>query len=91
LAEFEVSPELCDDIADLRKKIQRLSKANVLFLDETHLRLNEAPAHTLVAPGESAYVVVEDTTAYAKRYDMIACCTGKEVLPPIIYTPDERK
>jgi hypothetical protein len=91
LAEFEVSPELCDDIADLRKKIQRLSKANVLFLDETHLRVNEAPTHTLVAPGESAYVVVEDTTAYAKRYDMIACCTGKEVLPPIIYTPDERK
>jgi hypothetical protein len=22
---------------------------------------------------------------------MIACCTGKEILPPIIYTPDERK
>jgi DDE superfamily endonuclease len=36
-------------------------------------------------------VVVEDTTAYAKRFDMIACCSGKEVLPLIIYTPDERK
>lgn len=57
------------------------------------MRLNEAPNQTLVCPGETEYVVVEDTTSYAKRFDMIACCTGKEVLPPIIYiyTPDERK
>jgi hypothetical protein len=83
-----VSSDLCDSIAELRKKIQRLNKANVLYLDETHMRLNEAPNRTLVCPGESEYVVVEDTGSYAKRFDMIACCTGKEVLPPIIYTPD---
>jgi hypothetical protein len=86
-----VSSELCDSVAKLRRKIQRLNKANVLFLDETRMRLNEAPARTLACPGEKEYVVVEDTSAYAKRFDMIACCTGKEVLPPIIYTPDERK
>lgn len=86
-----MSSALCDDIADLRRKIQRMNKANVLFLDETHLKLNTAPTHTLVAPGEKEYVVVEDTSSYAKRYDMIACITSKEVLPPIIYTPDERK
>ena len=68
-----------------------MSKANVLFLDETHLKLNGAPTQTLVAPGETEYVVVEDTSLYAKRYDMIACITSKEVLPPIIYTPNERK
>jgi hypothetical protein len=86
-----VSGELCDDIADLRKKIQRTSKGNVLFLDETHVRLSAAPARTLVAPGEKEYVVVEDTSTYARRFDMIACVSGKEVLPPIIYTPDDRK
>jgi hypothetical protein len=82
---------LCDSIAELRRKIQRLNKANVLFLDETHMRLNEAPRTTLVYPGEKEYVVVDDTTSYAKRFDMIACCSGKKVLPPIIYTPEERK
>jgi hypothetical protein len=82
---------MCDDIADMRSKIQRLNKANVLFLDETHLKLNAAPTHTLVAPGEKEYVVVEDTSTYAKRFDMIACISSKEVLPPIIYTPKERK
>jgi hypothetical protein len=88
---FLVSSSLCDDIADMRRKIQRLNKANVLFLDETHLKLNVAPNYTLVAPGENEYVVVEDTSSYAKRYDMIACISSKEVLPSIIFTPKERK
>src|SRR6202040_2223514 len=86
-----VSSSYCDSVADLRRKIQKIGKNRLLFLDETAIRLNEAPTRTLVYPGESEYVVVEDTTSYAQRYDMIACCTGKEVLPPIIYTPDERK
>jgi hypothetical protein len=85
-----VSSSVCRSISALRRKIQRIGKDHVLFLDETALRLNEAPTHTIVLPGETAYVSVEETTAYAKRYDMIACCTGKEVLPPIIYTPSER-
>jgi DDE superfamily endonuclease len=55
------------------------------------MKLNAAPTQTLVASGEKEYVVVEDTSSYAKRYDMIACITSKEVLPPIIYTPDDRK
>ena len=75
----------------MRKKIQRIKKANILFLDETHLRVKEAPRTTLVAPGKTPYIIVEDNTQYAKRYDMIACCTSKEVFPSIIYSPTERK
>lgn len=80
----------CDAIAQTRKRLKRLGVKHVLFLDETHLRVNEAPRTTLVAEGETPYVIVEDTTQYAKRYDMIACCTSEEVLPPIIYSPSER-
>jgi len=36
-------------------------------------------------------VIVEDTTQYAKRFNMIACCTSEEVLPPIIFSPSERQ
>ena len=72
-----VSSELCDEIAVLRRKIQNAGVEHVLFLDETAMRVNEAPTNTIVLPGESAYVVVDETTAYAKRFDMIACCTGK--------------
>jgi hypothetical protein len=85
-----VLPSLCDSIAALRRKIQVVGSDHVLFLDETAMRVSEAPTHTIVLPGESAYVVVDETTSYAKRFDMIACCSGKELLPPIIYSPSER-
>lgn len=88
---FPVGVAHCDAIAQERRKLQRLGLKHVLFLDETHLRVNEAPRNTLVAPGETPYVIVEDTTQYAKRFDMIACCTSEEVLPPIIFSPTERQ
>jgi transposase len=85
-----VSVGLCNSIATLRKKIQRISKERVLFLDETALRLNEAPTCTLAFPGDDAYVIADDTSSYAARYDMIACCNDSSVFPPMIFTPTER-
>lgn len=82
---------LCDEIAVIRRKLQRIKEGHVFFLDETALRVNEAPTHTIVLPEQQPYVIVEDTTAYAKRFDMIACCSVKETLPPIIYSPNERR
>jgi hypothetical protein len=74
----------------MRRKLQRISKDRVLFIDETALRLSEAPTHTLVLPGEQAYVVATETSAYSKRYDMIAVCVGDRVLLPKIFSPKER-
>src|SRR3954451_9363480 len=85
-----VSAGLCDQIADMRRKLQRIDKRRLLFLDETALRLSAAQTHTIVLPGEQAYVIATETSAYAKRYDMIACCTGDRVLLPKIFTPQER-
>jgi len=79
------------DIAKMRRELKRHAKAKLLFLDETYVRIGTCQKHTLVAPGETAYVVVDDTDAYAPRYDMIACCSGERVFPPIIFTPQERK
>jgi hypothetical protein len=64
--------------------------ARIIFLDETHMRLSEAPLRTLVLPGEQPYVITAATESYAPRYDMIASCTGSEQLIPIIYAPKER-
>lgn len=85
-----MSASLCDDIATLRRKLQRISKERVLFLDETAARLSEAQTSTIVLPGEKQYVLATDTSSYAKRFDMIACCNGKQVFAPCIYTPKER-
>jgi hypothetical protein len=85
-----VSASLCDDIAKLRRKLQRMSKERVLFLDETAVRLSEAPTSTIVLPGEQAYVLVTETESYSKRFDMIACINGSKSFAPCIYTPKER-
>jgi hypothetical protein len=86
-----VSNELCEQIAKIRRKVQRVDKRKILFLDQTHKRLSDAATDTIVLPGEPSYIEVSATGSYASRYDMIACCTGKEVLPPIIYAPNERE
>jgi hypothetical protein len=60
----------------MRRKLQKIATARILFLDETALRLSAAPTHTVVLPGEQPYVLATDTSSYAARYDMIAVCTG---------------
>ena len=81
---------MCEEIADMRRKIQRVSKKKIIFMDEVAIKLNEGENYTLVLPGEKEYVTVTDTTSYSKRYDMIALCNGERVLPPVIYTPKNR-
>jgi hypothetical protein len=87
----EVTSSLCEDIAKLRRKLQRIGGGRVLFLDETAIKLSEAPTHTLVATGEKEYVLAEETSSYALRYDMIACVNREKVFAPSIYSPIERK
>lgn len=89
-SQLEVSASLCEQIAKLRRRLQRMPKARLLFLDETAVRLSEAPTSALVLPGEQAYVLTEDTTSYAQRFDMIACINGKQTFAPTIYSPKER-
>lgn len=74
----------------MRRKLRRMNKNNLLFLDETALRLSEAPTHTLVLPEQRPYVIATETSAYSKRFDMIACCAADQVLLPKIFSPKER-
>lgn len=85
-----MSASLCEDIAQVRRKLQRISKERVLFLDETAVRVSETATRTLVLESEQPFVEATDTTSYAARYDMIACCSIDRTFPPIIYAPNER-
>jgi hypothetical protein len=87
---LQVSASLCEEIAQMRRKLQRISKDRVLFLDETAVRLSEAPTSTLVLRGRQPYVLATDTSSYAKRFDMIACVNGEKAFAPCIYSPKER-
>lgn len=85
-----VSANTCEQIAELRRKLQHSRTTHVLFLDETGERLSECPTGTLVLPGEQPYIEVTETSSYSKRYDMIACTVGDRVLLPKIFSPKER-
>ena len=87
---FAVLPDLCMVIAKMRREFMAFKKKKLLFLDETYIRIGIHPGRTVVAPGQQRYIVVEDTDAYAPRYDMIACIAGDWVFPPIIFTPEDR-
>jgi DDE superfamily endonuclease len=86
-----VSYDMCEEIAKIRRKLQRIGSAKVLFLDETHKREGDVDRYTIVLPGESPFIETSTTSQYATRYDMIACCSGKTTLPPIIYSSEDRE
>jgi hypothetical protein len=85
-----VSADHCGQIAKVRCKLQRFGTNHILFLDETHRREGDVQSYTIVLEGEPPYIETPATSAYALRYDMIACCSGTTVLPPIIYSHKER-
>jgi transposase len=87
---FSVSAEMCEEIATVRRKFQRVGTRRILVLDETHRRIGDVTDRTIILPGEPSTIETSATPHYAPRYDMIACCTSKEVLPPMIYSPKER-
>ena len=70
---------------------RRISNKHLLVLDESQLHVSEAPKHTLVAEGEQQYILVSENSAYSERYDIIVVLAGDRVLPPIIYSAEDRR
>jgi hypothetical protein len=85
-----VSADLCEEIAEVRRKVQRLGRAHIVVLDETLKREGDVDSYSIFLPLQPPLIETSVTTRYAARYDMIAACTGKEVLLPSIYAPSER-
>jgi hypothetical protein len=52
---FSVSYDMCEEIAKICRKLQRIGSAKVLFLDETHKREGDVDRYTIVLPGESPF------------------------------------
>jgi hypothetical protein len=85
-----VSADHCEQIAKVRRKIQRVGINHILFVDETHKREGDVTNYTIHLPHEPTSIRTSSTSSYARRYDMIASCSGDKVLPPRIYSPNER-
>ena len=81
---------MCEQIAKVRRKLQRIGIKHILFLDETHKREGDVDSYSIFLPGQPPYIETSSTSSYSSRNDMIACCSGSTALPPIIYSPKER-
>ena len=81
---------MCEQIAKIRRKVQRIGIKHLLFLDETHKREGEIDNDTITLPGEPRTILTSSPSSYSARYDMVACISGTTTLPPIIYSPNER-
>ena len=86
-----VSADHCEHIARVRRKVQRLGVGHLVFLDETYKREGDVDNYSIFLPGQPHIIETSVTARYAARYDMIAACTGKEVLLPAVYAPSERR
>ena len=75
----------------MRRKLQKIATARMLFLDETALRLSAAPTHTIVLPGccdDSGAVPDAHVSYLAQRRErrgewvvgvrMVCCCWSVE-------------
>jgi hypothetical protein len=74
----------------MRRKLQHIGNKHIIYFDECHLRISDAPLTTLVAPEEKQYIIVDENTTYASRYDMIAFICGEQTFPAMIYSPADR-
>ena len=82
---------MCEEIAQVRRKLQRIGIGHTLFLDETLKREGDVDSYSIFLPGEPPLIETSSTSKYAARFDRIACCSGKKRLPPVIYSPKERQ
>ncbi len=82
---------MCEQIAKVRRKLQRIGIGHILFLDETLKREGDVDRYSIFLPGQPPLIESSCTSRYAARFDMIACCSGHTVLPPVIYAPKERQ
>jgi hypothetical protein len=87
---FSVSADMCEQLATVRRKFPRIGTHRILVLDEPHRRMGDVTDRTIILPGEPSTIETSATSHDAPRYDMIACCTSREVLPPMIDSPSER-
>lgn len=79
------------EIALFRRRCQRHGIQHLVVLDETGIRLDEIPRKTLVAKGENEIILVDDSSGFAPRYDIICCVNGNTCLPLRVYSPEERR
>lgn len=80
-----------NDIAKIRRFLQRIGNNRLVFIDEMAIYSIMPPRRTLVAPEHEPLIIVQKLSAYAERYDFIGTINGSEAIACMILSPTDRK
>ena len=58
--------DLCEQIAQVRRKLQRVSKDRIVFLDETFKREGDVSSYSLFLPGQPPYIETSATSTNSR-------------------------
>jgi hypothetical protein len=79
-----------EDVQKFRRKIQRLHKNKVVFLDQTGIELGATPRYGLAVSGHEAKIAMEPDVYYRKRVDIMAVISYQKPLSLEISPPSKR-
>ncbi|CAF5161122.1 unnamed protein product, partial [Rotaria sp. Silwood1] len=77
-------------ISEFRKLLREINKDPLIFIDEVAIYSTMIPRRTLVAPGQQPLLLVQELSAYAKRFDFIAAINGSQPIACRTFTPEQR-
>jgi hypothetical protein len=80
-----------DDVRRVRRRLRRVAKPRLVFIDETGMKTNVRPSQTLVLKGDQGDIKVDKPGSYSDRVDFIGAITATELFPPLVLTPKDRK
>ena len=75
------------DVAACRRKLQRVNKKHLLFIDQTGVKGTDHSHYSLAPEGQPAIVSVPRPPSYTQRYDITGALLADQQLPIHILTP----
>lgn len=74
----------------MRRKLQRIAKKRLVFLDQTGIELGASPRYGLSVAGQEAKVAIESKNLYPKRVDIMGAISYDKTLSLEISLPSKR-
>ncbi len=74
----------------MRKKLRRIPKRKLIFIDQSRIEMGASSRRSLAAPGEEAYVSIEKAGYYPQRIDFMGVVSYDKVLSLEVSPPTKR-
>lgn len=88
---FVVDDDWTSEVISFRKKAKRFGAKNLVFMDQSAVRMGDPPSRSIVPPGCAAVVIAPTNALFPDRIDIMGACAIDRTLALQIMTPAQRK